>query len=296
MKIEYSLDMIRLSSRVLLKEFENYINYYISLNYDTHSLFEQWDSFKIREYRYNFKVNVLDQVTGEVNSYWIGYKHNTEKNDDYGRYSLVVEYNPNKINIDKNSMLYELLHQFFIFSEFKLVSVDLAMDLHGLDISNIQYDKNRKRDVRIFGYGDNKTVYIGKGNGRTKIYNKALERGLEGEKWTRYEVTLQYNFNIKQSVLKCISEFGLSLDLDFELVDIYSLIGTQVSMSDLTLDGTDKALIFAVQHGFPLEELSRRKRDKIKKILSESTTIEIDRKSFFNAINKHFAYIYDLYF
>lgn len=288
-KIEYSLDMLRLKSKVNVNDFENFINYYIAIDYDKNELLSRWVSFGYKEYYYQFKINYIAPATGEFNTFWLGYQHNSEKHNHFGNYNLVVEFNPNKIDVAKCPFLFDLLSRFFKTS-FTLVSCDLAMDIHGIDISDIYYDKNKKRYIDVRGYGSDKTIYLGKGSGRTKIYNKAKERGLDGLKWTRYEVSPVYNLEINPPFNRCINE--INFDSGIELVDIYSLVGTQVDM--FSLNGTDRALIYAVQMGYPLEELTRDKRKKIKEYLSNSTAIEIDRKALFGAINRYWDYLYSI--
>jgi hypothetical protein len=173
----------------------------------------------------------------------------------------VLEYNPNKID-SENAVLSYLIDNYFN-GVYELVSCDIAIDLHGVDINNVIYEKGSKRRLLTLDYGgSNKTVYIGEGDGRVKIYNKALERKLVNEHWTRYEVTLN------------IGEFNSHIDL----IDIKKDLPTIAVVEQMPLveDKTLKALFYAVINGYPENELSRKYRDKIHQLIESISHVQVD--------------------
>jgi hypothetical protein len=103
---------------------------------------------------------------------------------------------------------------------------------------------------------DDKTIYIGQGNGRVKIYNKAKEQKILDRNWTRYEVSLDINIPIKY-----IEQYKLGM----ELPKVYCMESGQ-----LNDDKTMTAIIYAVLNGYPVSDLSRAYRNKIKNLYSNN--------------------------
>ena len=137
-------------------------------------------------------------------------------------------------------------------------SVDLAMDIpfNILDIGG--FDKGRKKDFRMFSQGgENKTYYIGRTNNRIKIYNKKIESNLDRE-LTRIEITSKLDITLKNYMF---------FKYDVELPKLY-LNNYLLTFDDIE-DKTLLAIVYAVQNGFPLNDLSRRYKDKVQNRLMQ---------------------------
>lgn len=278
----YSVDMVRVRVRVSSDDVSRYFSTF-TMNSDV----EYYETCQIKKYRHNWTFK--EMLPGFKHpipcSFWLGYQHNMEIKST--RHWLVIEFNPNKCDMNYG-YLNKLLRAFYrSVNEVQIVSVDLACDMP-ININNVFCDKGGKRVKKIFDYGgiDNKTIYLGEGAGRIKIYNKARELGLVGENRTRYEITNQFDnsggvpFTVKQ-----YESFEVCT-IEPLLVPIYVLESYQFDMS---ISQTDRALVYAVLNGFPIEELSRDKRTKIKKILSESAENTLDSNGFVNAFRQYFA-------
>lgn len=115
------------------------------------------------------------------------------------------------------------------------------------------------------GY-DNKTYYMGRTNNRIKIYNKRLETGLDYD-LTRVEITSKIDLNIKDI---------LFYTYDVKLPDLYlnNYLYTFKDYEDRTL----LAILYAVQSGFNLNDLSRRYKDKVKSLLEGNYKINLENK------------------
>lgn len=139
-------------------------------------------------------------------------------------------------------------------------------------------DKGRKKDLRTFSEGyDNKTYYMGRSNNRIKIYNKKIESNLDYE-LTRVEITSKIDFKVKDI-------FFYSYNV--KLPEIY-LNDYLYSFSDYE-DKTLLAILYAVQNGYSLNDLTRRYKDKVKGLLEGGHKIELSNKcctqAIFNCIN-----------
>lgn len=195
----YSVDMLRLKCYITDSTFSE-----IEFRFNT-----CWKDFvkacytsaKIEQFFFNYNIEIE-----EGKSFWFGFKHNSEKtitteNELVRRkgYNFTIEFNPNKLK-DDSIILYLLS----ISDTWYLKSLDLACDVK-VNILDIIYDKNKKRNVHFFSKGyDDKTIYIGEGNGRVKIYNKKRESNLEilGD-LTRIEISM----NFEDFFLKKLSRF-----------------------------------------------------------------------------------------
>ena len=115
------------------------------------------------------------------------------------------------------------------------------------------------------GY-DNKTYYMGRTNNRIKIYNKKLESGLNYD-LTRVEITSKIDLNIKDILL---------YTYDVKLPDLYlnNYLYTFKDYEDRTL----LAILYAVQSGFNLNDLSRVYKEKVKKLLEGNYKINLENK------------------
>ena len=128
-------------------------------------------------------------------------------------------------------------------------------------------DKERKKDLRTFSAGyDNKTYYMGRTNNRAKIYNKKIESNLDYD-LTRVEITSKIDLNIKDIYF---------YTYDVKLPDLYlnNYLYTFKDYEDKTL----LAILYAVQSGFSLNDLSRRYKDKVKGLLEGNYKIKLENK------------------
>lgn len=275
----YSVDMVRLRVKVFSENIQTFFNAYM-----TDSNVDYWESTQYTKYRHNWLFKYMDVFNKEC-SFYVGYNFNSEQKSL--KHWLVIEYNPNKNDITYG-YLNKILKQFFSdITKVEIVSVDLACDMP-VNITDIFCDKGGKKVKKIFNYGgDDKTIYLGQGDGRIKIYNKRHEI-LENEKrdighdLTRYEVTVSSfeHFAICKALCFNIAEY-------LNLAPIYCVSSYQV---DMMLNGTERALIYAVLNGYPIEELPRKNKEKVKKILSESAGNTIESLGFAQAFTKYFKY------
>lgn len=270
-KVErYLVDMIRLSVRLEKEKVKNKMqNYLDRIDIEV----EYWQDFKIKGYKHNFKFVAMSETTNKPESFWFGFEHNCEKLSMCTKVN--IEYNPNKCSCE---LLRELLCEFFSGESVEIVSVDLACDLE-TNILNVFVAKDFKKVKMTYDLGqDNRTIYLGKGNGRIKIYNKGREMKLNRD-LTRYEISLRVN-------LPLVIYDRFTFD-DSHLVPVYILNYYQYTlMPDIT--ATDRALLYAVLNGYPIELLSRDKIKKIKNYLTNSGQIPISAKGFLESFYKYF--------
>jgi hypothetical protein len=265
-KMETSVDMIRLRVRVSVDEMQEYIE-----RFENDPDVEYWNDRRYKKYHHNFtfhemletpKKNSKGRIINSEASFYLGYQNNAEKKSN--KYFLVLEYNPNKCA--KMLQLFNILLRWFGSPLVEVVSADIATDIH-CNIMDLFYSVKTKGGVvhKTFDYGgDNKTYYIGEGDYRKKIYNKRREANLDYE-LTRFEISVPVKI-----YLKCMEEFKIPLD---KIPILYSFKNYQ---TDMFINGTDRAIIFAIMHGFPIKEIERTKREKIEKILSQTARIPLD--------------------
>lgn len=121
--------------------------------------------------------------------------------------------------------------------------------------------------------GDNITYRFGTGDGKVKIYNKKIESDLNIVGYlTRVEVSKDFDdFPITK-----IKLFKFNGDF-FPILYLNQYV---FSFSDITTkDKTTMALLYAVQSGFPLKDLTRRYREKIKELLEGGSKIKFNAKT-----------------
>ncbi len=261
----YSIDKLRLKTYICYSDFKE-IEFYIKTFY-SNNIKKFWISDKINAFHYNYNIEI-----DEGKSFYIAFMHNQEDinfNKDNKNYNFTIEFNPNKL-ID-NSLLLHILHSF---GNWLLRSFDLSVDIP-INILDLIIDKSLKRKIHIESFGlDNITYYIGTkdSDGYIKIYNKKIESNLNivGH-LTRIEITRKYD----DFDLKGIKSFKFGNKF---LPQVY-LNQYVFSFSDITKkDKTLLALLYAVQSGYPLNDLSRVYREKIKKMLDGSSKIKFDEK------------------
>lgn len=276
MNITYSIDMLRLKTYISyydFKELEFFINTYYK---DKIKRF--WCSDRPMCFHYNYVIEVE-----EGKSFYFGFMHNNETvsfNKDCKKYNFTVEFNPNKI---KDNII--LLHILKGFPNWLLRSFDLAMDVP-VNIMDLIFDVGNRRKLITRSYGgDNISYSVGEGNGRYKIYNKKRESDLSiTGNLTRIEVSFEYDdFPLSDLIFMKIEEGYLP--------DVY-LNQYVVSLSDtVNTDPTLNAILYAVQHGFPMKSLSRVYKQKIKKLLEGGSKLKFHKDFIKQAFNKTiFAY------
>lgn len=258
----YSVDMIRLKTYITYSEFSN-LEFLINTDYKS-KVKKLWLSDRVMCFKYNYVIELE-----EGKSFYFGFHCNNEKLQFFKsdvKYNLTLEFNPNKI---KDAPL--LLHILHMSGDWYLRSLDLAVDLK-INILDLILSKTGKRTLKSISNGyDDKTYYIGTGDRRVKIYNKKKESNLKNvNELTRVEVSIQF----EDFRLIDIKLFKLPEDLFPEIYTndyIYSL-------SDFK-DKTTFALLYAVQTGFPIDDLSRRYKEKIQSLLRGGHRVRFSRKT-----------------
>ena len=266
--ITYSIDMLRLTTRCTYNiftelefRFDTVWQKYVKLKYN---------STRLSEFNYNYNIEV------EEGSFWFGFLHNSERKSqsDVAEYNFTIEFNPNKIQMNKI-----LLHILYLFSEWKIKSYDLAMDIPVNILNIVGYEKGNRKDIRVISSGyDNKTIYIGKGNNRIKIYNKKIESNLDiNGDLTRIEISKQ------------LEDYNLNRVFCYQFDDIFPDLYLNDYLYNFN-DYDDKtlfAVLYAVQNGFPLDDLSRTYKKKIKTLYAtQGLKIKFDVKSVGDILRK----------
>lgn len=271
--IIYSVDMIRLKTYLTYSVFTE-----IEFRFKTcwqNYVKRFWTTPQLQQFFYNYNIEIE-----EGGSFWFGFCHNTERRSfhETAQYNFTIEFNPNKLRDNKIiAYLLSLSGKWF------LKSYDLAMDLK-INILDLIVDMSGKRRVFIQSYGyDNKTITTGKGDGRYKIYNKKIESNLNiNGHLTRVEVSRE------------LDDFPISdvrdLNYDGNFPSIY-LNNYMYSFDDYK-DTTLLAILYAVQNGFPIRDLSRVYKNKIKNMLEGGYQIKFDTKTATGVLRKTIFYYF----
>lgn len=257
--ITYSIDMLRLKTYI---SFETYskIEFFIEA-YFKDKIKKFWISDKKACFHYNYNIEIE-----EGKSFYFGFHHNSESlnNSEYSKfennhfvdlYNFTIEFNPNKLK--KDNLLMYLLS---LSGEWYIKSYDLALDLK-VNILDLIYDISGKAVEKVFSSGyDDKTVYLGSGVNRIKIYNKKKESKLNilGD-ITRIEISREMNdYDIRR--LSTLYDCGFFPDIYLNQY-VYSLSDYENKNKTLI------AILFAVQNGYPIRNLTRDYRNKLKDLL-----------------------------
>lgn len=272
----YSVDMLRLTCQMTVDFFELKIS---SREPVYKEKLTSWTSTKIDTFYYNYNYNDGDC------SFWFGFIANREKTgknkslmNPHTTFNFTVEFNPNKV---KDCSL--LLHILSLSSSWELKQSDFAIDIK-TNISNIcGLDKGKKECLMTYDCGgSDKTYYIGKRDNRVKIYNKTLESSLDYD-LTRIEIT-KYFDNLPLKNLFAYSYNGYVPEL--------FISEFQLSLDDIKSDKTLFALVYAVTNGFPLHDLSRDYKKKVKNFLQNKKSIRIDLKCLSDVLRKYIYYYF----
>jgi len=257
MDIKYSVDMVRLMVRLRPGEFQTIFDYQARMPGISYYM-----SNRVKDYHYNIIVKTKDY------SYWMGYKHNSSHDNK----DFVIEYNPNKVKNDVlvNYILSEYFNKFTMkdirYSP-RVCSVDIAVDIP-INILNCLVFKQTKGRYLFYsgstGRADDFTVYIGKGPGRVKIYNKALESGLNYD-LTRYEVSLKLDKPLQHI---------RNVKIDVDTKPILKIIDMQIGM-DPELRATINGML---QEPYLINQLSQYKRKKYREMIDNCVDFKLDNK------------------
>ena len=273
----YCVDMLRLKCLISSNHFESSVAKFFPIFSKN---IEKWDSTRINEFYHNFNYSDDDC------SFWFGFISNKEMSVSSGSlynenrtFNLTVEFNPNKV---KNNKL--LLHILKCSSSWIVKSVDFAVDVKTNILNICGFDKCQKNCFQTYDCGfDNKTYYIGIGNNRVKIYNKSIESGLNYD-LTRIELTRYFSEGDSLKVIKHFKYYGYFPEL--------FLKDYQISIDDLQSDKTLMGLVFAVNNGFPLHDLSRVYKVKVKEFLQKKKPIKIDFNCLSDVLVRYLAYYF----
>lgn len=262
--LKYSVDKIKLEFQYIktnrVQQFLDNIQYDINYKYYT--------SNNVTKCQHNF---IFGEGEGTV---YCGVVPNWKSENKHDK-SIILEYNPNKVNpylFDKLSWLLNV-NKYCI----KVMSFDIAVDM------NVEYKYLRmlKRDKReyfgILGHGEVETRYLGAlGNNHVKLYDKAKEQKLEGVAWSRFEITVK-DIN---SMFCSLGEFKSVV----KLPQLYYVNG-QIGMEEMKLKDIDRivleSIINDVQVLYTIKRYETRKRFEglLAKFLS---AIKLDVNLMFN--------------
>lgn len=272
--ITYSIDMIRLKTYITYSQFSN-IEFIIKTSYSS-KIKKFWCSDRIMCFKYNYVIEIEEGI-----GFYFAFMHNTEKvkfdKQDY-LYNFTIEFNPNKLK--QNSLLMYLLN---ISGEWYLKSYDMAFDIN-VNILDLITDMSGRNFERIDSRGgDNRTIYLGKNDGRIKIYNKKRESNLDllGD-LTRIEISRELDdFEIRKVKL-------LNYDNNFPIIYLNNYI---YSLSDYE-DKTLLAILYAVQNGFDIRNLTKTYKSKVKKLLEGGYKIKFSNKVATDLLRKVIFYYF----
>lgn len=280
----YCVDMLRLRCNITVDVFEKCVANKLFIYKDK---IETWDSTRICDFFHNYSY------TDEVCSFWFGFISNKEKSSSSGgglqnehkKFNLTVEFNPNKVKDNKL-----LLHILNCSTNWNIKSVDFAVDIKTNILNVVGFDKSQKNCLITYDCGgDDKTFYIGKGNNRVKVYNKTNESNLLYD-LTRIEITRYFGESDNLKIIKNWRYYGYFPEL--------FLKDYQISLEDLQKDKTLLAMVYAVNSGLPLHDLSRVYKSKVKEFLQKKKPIDIDFNCFgvtlVKYLSHYFPFITDL--
>lgn len=186
---KYSVDMLRLESKVNVADFMEFMNSNKQLLCDDMQYFQ---SFRHSDYRHLWQIKQQGSVS--YFSYSLMLQHNMEKPSQY--HNLIVEYNPNKC--EYTGYLLMLLTRFFG-SHASVKQIDIAMDID-VDMDSILFLNTNFKRFMMIKEGKGKTWYFGaRGIGQVKVYDKAKELGMTVGVLTRIEKTIKIDRVLRDS-------------------------------------------------------------------------------------------------
>ena len=272
----YSIDKIRLKTYITYAKFQE-LEFELKAAYKN-NIEKFWLSDRIMCFHYNYTIEFDDF------SFYIGFLHNNESvnyNKENIEYNFTIEFNPNKAR--DNTLILRILNRF---NNWYLRSFDLAIDIP-INILDIIVDISGRLKMQKISYCDDNVTYnIGKGDGRVKIYNKKRESGLNivGH-LTRVEVTKEFD------------DFPISNIKRFNLEESIfpSLYLNQYIFSFSDYDSKNRtlmAILYAVQSGYPIKNLTRDYKKKLKELLEAGSKIKFNNESAIEVFNKTIFYYF----
>lgn len=253
-----TIDKIQLVKNISPYNFKDLSKFYIDI-WQNDPQVEYYQSTTWNKNRHNWKYTGIDKDKKEFTIY-LGYQSNIEAIKN--RFTL--EYNPNKVDPQNNFLQVMLNLLQYSKGAIEVQKFDVAFDYIGLRTTDIILNTEGKKSYSMhqFPNGSDLTYYIGKGNGQIKIYDKAHEEsdGQAEYQKVRYEATIEAKWDVKH-----IDLYNCTTALPEQLLnDIQGLYDKQDGLSP-----TDKIIMYSVQQGFPLKQLTYEQRQKYKKILKE---------------------------
>jgi len=201
----YSCDKVVLTGRFQFGAIERMLGFMKELSFHTSinrelpwgyelSNVRFWERVSVMSYRNNFVLEFLDELKEKVSFYFaIGF------NSSNGFVqSWKLEFNPNKVLVHCEHWMRDFLLQLKnctkvggLTNSVEVKSIDFAIDFP-VARDSVLYDKGSRKHCMIALSLLNRTDYYGdrKKHGHTRVYNKAMESGLERD-LTRLEVTLE---------------------------------------------------------------------------------------------------------
>lgn len=272
----YSIDNLRLKTYITYQKFKE-LEFFVNSVYKD-KIKKFWISDRKQCFHYNYNLEF------ENCSFYFAFMHNNESinyNRDDLEYNFTIDFNPNKVK--DNTFVHLVLDRF---SNWYLKSVDFAVDIP-INILDIIADISGKRKMQTISYGgDNLTYYFGRGDGRVKIYNKKNESNLNivGH-LTRVEVSREFD----DFPICYLKRFKLDVDI-FPCLYLNQYV---FSFSDYTnKDKTLMAILYAVQSGYPIKDLSRVYKEKLKNLLEVGSKVKFDVKSAEEVFRKTIFYYF----
>ncbi len=159
----------------------------------------------------------------------------------------------------------------------------MAVDLK-INILDLITDFSGRQEMKIITRGgDDRTIYFGKNDGRCKVYNKKKESDLKIlNDLTRVEVSRE------------LEDYPIENVKLFDFGDFFPSIYTtqyMYSFSDYK-DKTLLAILYAVQNGFPIKDLSRVYKMKIKNLIEGGYKIKFSKKVASDCLRKTIYYYF----
>lgn len=276
----YCVDMLRVTCDIPYQVFEDKIlSHLIPLmkHKDAFPYVEEFSKYGFGGFKYNYAIHLDDGVT-----IYLGYMSNQELacegkgvSNPNTKWNCTIEFNPNKVE-DSPLLMNILRHNW----GWIIKSCDIACDIP-FNIKDLDILKNPKNLLTIFEKYGIKTYILGVAPNRIKIYDKKFEANLD------YDLTRIEFSKVLDMPLMNYKNFFFDLKVPSIALKEY-----QVDLNDLSIDSTLKAIIYAVEHGFSINDLSRRYKEKVVNYQMKKSPIEFDPGSF----NKTFINYIEYYF
>lgn len=256
----YSVDKVKLYVYgVKLPMVQSIMN---NLSIDT--MVKAYESYKITACRYNYIIE------SNIATVYLGIEPNWCKDKNKLFRDIIIEYNPNKIELKTVSQLQFL--KCINKGRIEIKSMDIAVDIMDVDITSlIVYKRHGNEYKATIEHNNLETLYLGSfgKNGHIKIYNKSKEQNKKSLIWTRFEITYKNLGFMDIKSTDVIEETKLPIILK---------INQNINIENLK--GTDKYLILtSMQNIELLTLLDRRKSKKIKEYHSKYLEqLDIDKK------------------